>query len=212
MECVSRFCRVFDRLNAGESLVLLSDRDPVPLLCELQAQRPDLFEWTPRESSPGNYSVQIFRRKDGDRQGVKEFLHWDHQRLDMLLSEVEWRVNQRLYQAAAERFSYFRSGFEHHIDMEERFAFPAYEALPTADLAVTRQLRTEHAVLRRLMQQVGSALGHGEDTAQRVLADIAVLREIIGPHAVTEDTKLYPAIDRASKPERKALVHRMQEV
>lgn len=209
---ISKFFRAFDGLHPGESLVLLSDRDPVPLLRVLHAARPDLFDWTPLEPGPQEYAVEIHRRTDGRRRGVEEFLQWEHRHLDTLLSEVEWRLEQRMFRDATRRFGHFRSGLERHMDMEERFAFPLYEEVSEAGDEPTRELRAEHAVMRRLVQQIASTLGYGEGASARAMADIGVLREIQGPHAVTEGRVIYPILDRASAPDGALLVHRMQEI
>ena len=208
----STFVRAFDGLNPGELLVFLSDQDFHPLLHLLQCARPDLFDWAPLEAGPQEYSVEIQRRQEGARHGVEEFLRWEHRRLDALLAEVEWRLEQRMFRNAAQRFGYFRGRLLHHLDREERFVLPAFEEHAEAAGYPTRELRTEHAVMRRLVQQITLSLVSGEGSAARAMADIGVLREILGPHATKEGQTIFPVIDRVLPLDGDVLVQRMQEV
>ncbi len=52
-----------DGLKAGESLQLINDHDPKPLYYQLQAERPDQFDWQPEEEGPEAWKIRITRRK-----------------------------------------------------------------------------------------------------------------------------------------------------
>ena len=52
----------FDGLQSGESMVITNDHDPRPLRYQLQAERPETFEWTYLEEGPETWRVRIDRR------------------------------------------------------------------------------------------------------------------------------------------------------
>jgi uncharacterized protein (DUF2249 family) len=49
----------FDRLLAGESLLLVNDHDPKPLFYQFQAESKGEFTWEYLESGPEVWQVQI---------------------------------------------------------------------------------------------------------------------------------------------------------
>jgi uncharacterized protein (DUF2249 family) len=51
----------FDRLEPGESFVLVNDRDPADLCTCLKAERPDLPRWTYLRDGPFVWHVRIAR-------------------------------------------------------------------------------------------------------------------------------------------------------
>lgn len=56
---------IFERLSsldAGETLTLLVDHDPIPLRYQLDAERPDQYRWAYHESGPERWVVDITSR------------------------------------------------------------------------------------------------------------------------------------------------------
>lgn len=51
-----------DLLAPGETLRLVNDHDPVPLRYQLDATRPGHFTWTPVESGPEQWAIDITSR------------------------------------------------------------------------------------------------------------------------------------------------------
>ena len=49
----------FDRLNSGESFILVNDHDPVPLKYQFQMERPGQFAWKPLEEGPEEWRIEI---------------------------------------------------------------------------------------------------------------------------------------------------------
>lgn len=49
----------FDRLAAGEALVLVNDHDPKPLYYQFMAERPGLVSWEPQEEGPERWAILI---------------------------------------------------------------------------------------------------------------------------------------------------------
>lgn len=52
----------FDRLNVGESFILVNDRDPTDLCTCLDAERPRQSEWSHLRDGPYIWHVRIYRR------------------------------------------------------------------------------------------------------------------------------------------------------
>jgi len=52
----------FDRLEVGESFVLVDDRDPTSLQSRLAAERPEQGRWTYLQEGPYVWHVRIERR------------------------------------------------------------------------------------------------------------------------------------------------------
>jgi uncharacterized protein (DUF2249 family) len=55
------FCEL-DQLDPGQSLRLVNDHDPVPLRYQLDATRPDQFEWSTLEDGPEQWTIEITSR------------------------------------------------------------------------------------------------------------------------------------------------------
>ena len=76
----------FDSLGPGERFVLIGADAGGDVLRRLQAERPGAFDWSPLQSGPPVWRIEIGRceasRPAG--RGVNEALSWDHDRLDAL--------------------------------------------------------------------------------------------------------------------------------
>ena len=51
----------FDRLQSGESFILVNDHDPKPLYYQFQAEHTGTFAWEYLESGPETWRVRIGR-------------------------------------------------------------------------------------------------------------------------------------------------------
>jgi uncharacterized protein (DUF2249 family) len=54
--------RAVDSLAAGGELVLVNDHDPLPLRYQLDAERPNAFDWSYEAKGPEEWRVRISRR------------------------------------------------------------------------------------------------------------------------------------------------------
>jgi uncharacterized protein (DUF2249 family) len=52
----------FDRLDVGESFILVNDRDPTALCTGLTAERPNQGDWTCLRNGPYVWHVRIHRQ------------------------------------------------------------------------------------------------------------------------------------------------------
>lgn len=53
----------FDRLDAGESFILVDDHDPVGLRTRFEAERPEQGQWIYLQEGPYVWHVRIKRRR-----------------------------------------------------------------------------------------------------------------------------------------------------
>jgi uncharacterized protein (DUF2249 family) len=51
-----------DELEAGTTVILVNDHDPLPLRYQLEATRGDRFSWDYLESGPKTWKVRIGRK------------------------------------------------------------------------------------------------------------------------------------------------------
>lgn len=201
----------FDSLAAGEAFVLVNDDDPRPLLGQLQATRAGRFEWNVLEEGPALFRVEIHRRAVEGARGVTEYLEADHSRLDAIVADALTLAQGGSFERASARFAELVCGLARHIDVEEKLLFPAFEQRTgMTNSGPTFVMRREHVEIRRLMDEVASALERADGA--RAAREIASLTEALAGHNVKEERMLYPLADRAMGDEggRDELVRRMQ--
>jgi len=51
----------FDKLNAGEAMLLVNDHDPAPLRYQFQLERSGIFSWEYIERGPHTFQIAIGR-------------------------------------------------------------------------------------------------------------------------------------------------------
>jgi uncharacterized protein (DUF2249 family)/iron-sulfur cluster repair protein YtfE (RIC family) len=200
----------FDALGPDDAFVLVDDRDPRPLLAQLQTERPRRFEWSVLEAGPARFRVELRRRARADARNVSEYLEADHRRLDAIVPVVRRLVDEGAFPAAAERFAELTCGLSRHIDVEEQVLFPAFEqATGMTGGGPTFVMRAEHVEIRRLMAAVAGALAGADAAANDALDDFV---ETLSIHNMKEERMLYPMTDRAagSDEARDDLVRRLQ--
>ncbi|CEG27594.1 DUF2249 domain-containing protein [Bacillus sp. B-jedd] len=54
--------RTFDSLNQGETMQIINDHDPRPLLYQFMMERPDAFKWEYLEEGPEIWKVAILKK------------------------------------------------------------------------------------------------------------------------------------------------------
>ena len=205
-----RATTVFDDLEPGATVVLVTDGDAKPLLARLQDARPGWVEWFLLEGGPPRTRVVVRRRAKAAPRGVSEFLGLDHHRLDEILEAVDQLCRQNAWSEAATRFDEFACGLNGHIDAEEQVQFPHFEAVTGMTTGPTTVMRAEHVRIRQHMAELRLALGAAEpDVCRQVLAGLV---DVLSSHNLKEEHVLYPMTDRlsASADDRDALVQAIQ--
>jgi len=101
----------------------------------------------------------------------------DHRRLPMLLSQVEWRVQQKLFPGAERCFAEFCFGLERHLAEEDR--------AESAASAQGRRAGGDREMLRRLLSRVAEAIRARDCDA--FTSSACDLREAFAAHADAEE-------------------------
>ncbi len=122
---------------------------------------------------------------------LTESLTQEHRRLDLLVGQLESRVNAGLMELARGLYGELRRTLERHLDFEET-VLPEFERVDAHGTELTVGLRSERAVLRRLLVDLGFELSGGEII--NALASLADMREVMGPHLAVEERIVFPAL------------------
>lgn len=215
----------FDALATGESLVVVNDHDPAPLLQQFRFARPGEADHAYLERGPETWRVRIARKAPGRRPAdadrtaapsgeapstVTEYLEADHRRLDAILPEVERLAAAGSYGPAASRFAEFSSGLDRHIDLEEQILFPTFERATGMTSGPTQVMRAEHVQIRRWMDAAAASLAAAD--AAGLGEALAALGQVLAAHNMKEEHMLYPMADRAMPGDeaRRALVEELR--
>lgn len=216
----------FDGLAGGESLVLVNDHDPMPLLQQFKFSRPGQSAYEYLERGPAVWRVRIERketdraqpaRRDaqrasdaGDPETVTEYLEADHRRLDAILPDVERLAATAAWRDAAAQFAEFASGLGRHIDVEEQILFPVFESVTGMSAGPTQVMRIEHVEIRDAMAETTAALAR--EDAELLATALRRLAQALSSHNMKEEHMLYPMTDEAMHgPERRReLVQRLR--
>ena len=123
---------------------------------------------------------------------LAESLTQEYRRLDLLVGQLESHVNAGLMGLARGLYNELRCTLERHLDFEEQEIFPEFERLDEQGMELTVGLRSERAVLRRLLVDLGYELAGGEII--NALASLANMREVMGPHLAVEERIVFPVL------------------
>jgi hemerythrin superfamily protein len=124
---------------------------------------------------------------------ITQELTADHERLDRLFDEVRSRVGASDFARATTSFGEFARALAHHIAVEERFLFPAFDARHMP--GPTTVMRHEHRAIEQLMALAADSLKSQD--ASRFAAEAAELAAILAAHNMKEERVLYPRSDAA---------------
>lgn len=113
----------------------------------------------------------------------------DHEQLELLLRELIAAFETGDRDVAREVYRKFDVALAEHLAIEEEQLFPE---LSTTEPGEVTQLRTEHAAIRRRLDE----LGIGVDLHLTRLPAIRALVDDLHAHALREDRLLYPWADR----------------
>lgn len=129
-------------------------------------------------------------------QGLAEHFAADHGRCDDLWAEVEAAVEKGDAASVAAAWHSFDRAMRRHFRMEEEVLFPAFEAATgMADAGPTHVMRSEHAQMRAVLDQMATA---AERQDHQELADLGdTLLMLIQQHNAKEEGMLYPMSERA---------------
>jgi len=139
---------------------------------------------------------------------LTEFLTAVHRDCDALFAQAENAADAGDRDTAGAAFAAFETALAHHLSIEERVLFPAFEARSGMAGGPTAVMRMEHEQMRAMLAQMQQAL------ADAALDDFLGLAEtlhiVIQQHNIKEEQMLYPLCDDTLADHAAALLERMQ--
>jgi hemerythrin-like domain-containing protein len=139
---------------------------------------------------------------------ISELLAPDHRHCDDLFAVAEAAVAGGDWSAGSSGFDHFRDAMRHHFAMEEEIMFPAFEARTGMTHGPTAVMRSEHAQMNALLDQMEQAVS--ERRQDGFLGDAETLLLVMQQHNIKEEQMLYRMADQALADEAEALVARMR--
>ena len=181
-------------LSKGDSVGLIADHDPRPLLRKVLDEFPLGFDFAPLEQGP-EWRYRITARDRDVHRTVTDHLAWDHDRLDGLLSSALEHAERSDWSAAAALLRDFRHGLERHIAIEEGILFPEFEQRTgMRGGGPTAVMRFEHTEIKRWLEESSRAFDAKDlEDAKRCQAGLI---GVLAGHNLKEEHILYPGTDR----------------
>lgn len=125
---------------------------------------------------------------------VTSKLTFDHDRLDRLFDKAGQLAESGDFEGARRAFADLARGIAHHVEVEERWLFPAFDARVRMP-GPTTVMRNEHRAIEELLAVGQAALdAHEGGMFARESAELAAL---LRAHNVKEERVLYPRCDAA---------------
>lgn len=141
---------------------------------------------------------------------ILEFLGSDHRACDDVFASAEVAVAQKNWDSARSLFECFQTAMAHHLAMEAKVLFPAFESRTHNSTGPTQVMRMEHEHMRELMQAMATAMA--ETNQDRYLGLSETLNMLIQQHNLKEENMLYPMSDQVLGGESDSLIHAMQAI
>lgn len=126
---------------------------------------------------------------------IQETMTDDHRRCDDLFAESEEFVANDSWDAGASRFEEFAAALERHFRMEEEVLFPRFEESTGTTGGPTEVMRSEHAQMRLLLEDLAESVGNRD--SEGYLGHAETLLIIMQQHNVKEEQMLYPMADES---------------
>jgi len=176
-----------ETLRPGQSLRLVSLQLPRLLLHRLHERLPGHLYVGLLETAADRVRLHLERRAPGAPASSRDFLSWDHRRLERLLTEATDEVKQGLEHARA-RFEELSCALDRHVATEELLLFPMLSPSAEAD-----GLSSEHAWLAAQRRRLRGTLDGGD--ALRFAREGSALAGALAAHHHREERSLYGVAD-----------------
>ncbi len=139
-----------------------------------------------------------------------DYLARDHAHCDDLFADAEASVSEQDWARAEAACPVFLQAMAHHFAMEESVLFPAFETATGSSAGPTQVMRSEHAQMNGLFDEMTAALA-ARDRA-RFLGHAETLLWLMRQHNAKEENILYPMADRMLPLQRADLLERMAQL
>jgi len=205
--------KAFNELAPGESIELINDHEPRPLLAKFQAEHAGEFEWWPLEQGPETWRIRIKKRDTAvPERTITDFFQSDHRRLDEIFRAFTDEVEGRRWEDALVHIKEFSLGLKNHIQAEEEILFPAFEQKTGMfGGGPTQVMRMEHMDIREFLDRAVKATADRDEAA--VEEARSALVTYLLDHNMKEENILYPESDSfLDDSERAEIIQKAQRV
>jgi hemerythrin-like domain-containing protein len=152
-----------------------------------------------RNGANGRSASGNGRSRSGTRsKDVIALLKEDHANVRELLGKlVEGR--SRAPKSRQQLFTEIEMELELHARVEEEIVYPAFlEIVERSDRHMFFEAREEHALVRRVMDEMDAGSSEDEEFAARA----KVLKDLVEHHAKEEEREMFPLLKSETEPER----------
>jgi len=119
----------------------------------------------------------------------------DHRHCDGLFATAEDAVQRSDWAACRGHFDVFRAAMLHHFEVEENVLFPAFEQATGMSMGPTAMMRSEHAQMRDLLNNMAAVIAAGRRDDYLGMSETLLL--YMQQHNLKEENVLYPMADQA---------------
>ncbi len=118
----------------------------------------------------------------------------DHRHCDGLFATAEDAAQRTDWVACREHFDAFRAAMLQHFEVEESVLFPAFEQATGMTMGPTAMMRSEHAQMRDLLDNMAAVIAAGRRDDYLGLSETLLL--YMQQHNLKEENVLYPMSDQ----------------
>lgn len=140
---------------------------------------------------------------------LSDYLSRHHRDCDSRFAEMEAAVQKRDWPGADSAFAAFAQETLQHFRLEEDILFPELETRSPQSLGPTSVMRSEHADMRQLIDELGEAVQKRDRDGITGAADTLLI--LLQQHNAKEEQILYPLADRLVGSDAALLTARMEE-
>ena len=139
-------------------------------------------------------SQEVERTPPDKTRSACEHFAENHRELPKVLSQTEWRVQQRLFPGAQRCFADFLAELDVHLRDEERITSTVLDAF---DATLSAQIRLGNEILRRM-----AALAQQAIQAQDCELFASITSDLLGTlaaHRDQEERRVFPLLEQLSR-------------
>ncbi len=139
---------------------------------------------------------------------IVDFMTQDHRHCDDSYAAAEEKVAAGQWDEATQSWKIFRDGLEAHLNKEENYLFPAFEAKTGNTQGPTAVMRMEHEQMRSLVSEMDDAIVAKDADSFLGLGETLMI--LTQQHNMKEEQILYPMSDQVlGDPDK--LIEQMQD-
>jgi len=201
--------RALQELRLGRRVVLMTDRDPRPILSAFRQMHQGEMDGTITVLAADLFRADLRMHRPEQKLTLAEHLRSDHARIDGLLTELQHLLRVGALAEADRLFAALDQALSRHMNAEEGLLFPAILRMTEAVARAVPGMLAEHGELRSLLPELAAALAKQDVLASEAL--LPQMRRSLARHHEDEEHLVYPISDWALSPdEQEDLVRRLR--